>query len=64
MITIRGSFSQAVSFDICEYTGRMVVVIVAYIFTVESAVKFMLTVEDDEEWKLTEDIGEDEDSLR
>ena len=35
-----------------------------YIFTVESAVKFMLTVEDDEEWKLTEDIGEDEDSLR
>lgn len=26
--------------------------------------KFILSVEDDEEWSSTEDIGEDEDSLR
>ena len=34
------------------------------VLLVETAVKFMLDVEDDEGWSTSEDIGEDEDSLR
>lgn len=35
-----------------------------FFFLVEMSLKFMLEIEDDEEWSITDDIGEDEDSGR
>lgn len=33
-------------------------------YIVETCLKFMIQVEDDEEWSTTDDLGEDEDSSR